>query len=162
MRPIAFGHVNSSRIPQISYQRIDQLDLLKQPETTCTRATLAQSVTLPEDAFKQWQTLAKESEFKAGKLAHKCGVSLRTLQRHFHSHYKMPLRDTLRHIRLTEAYSRLCGGERVKFVAYDLSYKQLSHFSRDFSIYFGVAPSLLNGKLDVLKRPNRESISSGI
>jgi AraC-like DNA-binding protein len=92
---------------------------------------------------QEWEALAKEVNFKPSELADACGVSLRTLQRHFRKQYKVTVSGWLRMFRLRQAYSRLKTGESVKGVAYDLGYKQLSHFSRDFKNCYGVAPRFL-------------------
>ena len=98
----------------------------------------------PEPAQNQrWETLAKTANYKANELAVLCGVSLRTLQRHFSKNYQVKISEWLRAMRLRQAYSQLTSGLSVKEVAFDLGYKQLSHFSRDFKGYYGVNPSLL-------------------
>lgn len=94
---------------------------------------------------QEWETLAQSSHYRANELASLCQVSLRTLQRHFRSEYGLTVSGWLREVRLREAYGRLIGGATVKEVAFDLGYKQLSHFSRDFKSYFGVSPSFLSG-----------------
>ena len=91
-----------------------------------------------------WRDLAVKSEFNASKLARLCGVSIRTLQRHFALNSGATISVWLRTIRMQEAYLRLMAGSRVKEVAYDLRFKQLSHFSREFKKIHGIAPSLLN------------------
>jgi AraC-like DNA-binding protein len=92
-----------------------------------------------------WKKLAFSAQFKANALADLCGVSLRTLQRYFSRHDVGTVSDWLQSIRLDEAYKRLKAGVRVKEVAYDLGYKQLSQFSRDFKNRYGIPPSSLNG-----------------
>lgn len=91
----------------------------------------------------KWELLAKTAGFKASELAVLCGVSLRTLQRHFSKNYQVKISDWLRGIRLRQAYKQLQAGFSVKEVAIDLGYKQLSHFSRDFKSFYGVRPSYL-------------------
>jgi AraC-like DNA-binding protein len=92
-----------------------------------------------------WKKLAFSAQFKGNALADLCGVSLRTLQRYFSRHGVGTVSDWLQSIRLDEAYKRLKEGIRVKEVAYDLGYKQLSQFSRDFKNRYGIPPSSLNG-----------------
>lgn len=93
---------------------------------------------MPEQS---WEKLAGEAGYRPCELAKICKVSLRTLQRHFRSQYGMTLGDWLRKLRLKTAYSRVTAGEPVKEIAYDLSFKQLSHFSRVFKQAYGVPPS---------------------
>ena len=94
-----------------------------------------------------WRNLAFAAQFKVNKLARLCGVSVRTLQRHFALNAGITITVWLQGIRLHEAYGRLKAGARVKKVAYDLGYKQLSHFSREFKSQHGITPSFLNGSL---------------
>lgn len=94
---------------------------------------------------QEWESLAQNAHYRAHELAALCQVSLRTLQRHFRAHYGLTVSKWIRDIRLREAYARLIKGAMVKEVAFDLGYKQLSHFSRDFKDYFGVSPSFLSG-----------------
>ncbi len=114
-------------------------------------------IELKEEGIVQgdiWKKLAFASQFKAEPLAQLCGVSIRTLQRYFAPNGSVSVTQWLQSIRLQEAYSRLKSGARVKEVAYDLGYKQLSHFSREFKKQYGISPSLLNGS----KRPSGERV----
>lgn len=88
-----------------------------------------------------WEQLANKAEFNPRKLAALCNVSLRTLQRHFTAHYKSSPGEWLRAYRMNAARERVCSGEPIKAVAYDLGFKQLSHFSKVFKDVFGVPPS---------------------
>jgi AraC-like DNA-binding protein len=98
------------------------------------------AVASPPREHTTWESLARAASFRATILARHCGVSLRTLERHFIKHYQITVTEFLRKLRLNLAYTRLKNGERIKSIAYDLAYKQLSHFSRDFKNYFGVPP----------------------
>lgn len=44
---------------------------------------------------------------------------------------------------MADAYERLQTGKSVKEVAFELGYKQHSHFSRDFKARYGVSPCFL-------------------
>lgn len=96
---------------------------------------------MPEQS---WESLAAQAGYRPGELARVCQTSLRTLQRHFRAQYNMTLGDWLRNLRMQTAYARITAGETVKEVAYDLSFKQLSHFSRVFKQAYGVPPSTLS------------------
>jgi AraC-like DNA-binding protein len=91
-----------------------------------------------------WETLAVHAKFCPHALASLCNVSLRTLQRRFDRTYGMPVGHWMRQLRLQQAYGRIAAGESVKCVAYDLHFKQLSHFSRVFKEAYGVAPTLVS------------------
>lgn len=88
-----------------------------------------------------WQRLARSAGYRAAKLAELAQVSLRTLQRHFRAQYAQTVSDWLTALRLREAEDRIRAGDRVKEVALDLGYKQLSHFSREFKRAHGQPPS---------------------
>ena len=96
-------------------------------------------------SVQEWEPLAQQAQYRAHELALLCQVSLRTLQRHFRLQYGLTVSGWLREVRLRKAYSGLVQGATVKEMAFDLGYKQLSHFSRDFKSYFGVSPSFLSG-----------------
>jgi AraC-like DNA-binding protein len=91
-----------------------------------------------------WEVLAVQAKFCPHALATLCNVSLRTLQRRFDRTYGMPVGHWMRQLRLARAYNRIASGESVKSVAYDLHFKQLSHFSRVFKEAYGVAPTLIS------------------
>lgn len=87
-----------------------------------------------------WERLAKQARYRPQELAELCGVSMRTLQRYFRTRYNQTVTDWLRESRLSEAMTHLKGCDSVKQVAFDLGYKQPSHFTRDFKKRFGVPP----------------------
>ena len=93
---------------------------------------------------KNWEELAGEANYCPRELARLCSVSLRTLQRRFAQNYAMTISDWMRNVRLAKAYTRVVAGEPIKAVAYDLGFKQLSHFSRVFKEVHGVAPSFVS------------------
>mgnify|MGYP001269886524 CR=1 FL=1 len=103
--------------------------------------------------FEQnWESLAAEANYRPRELASLCTVSLRTLQRHFSGRYGMTLGEWLRDLRINQAYERIKSGEQIKYVAYDLGFKQPSHFSRVFKKVHGVTPSTVAGKNHSLNR----------
>ena len=104
---------------------------------------------------QEWEPLAEKAQYRAHELAFLCQVSLRTLQRHFRDEYGLTVSGWLREVRLRRAYGGLIRGASVKEIAFDLGYKQLSHFSRDFKSYFGVSPSFLNGIPSVQEFPSQ-------
>ena len=90
-----------------------------------------------------WQSLAMTALFKPSAVADLCRVSPRTVQRYFKKSYGCTLGEWMRNYRLEIAYQKLIAGESIKCVAFDLGYKQLSHFSRDFKQRYGCAPKFL-------------------
>lgn len=95
------------------------------------------------DSAVSWEQLAKEAQFRPHALADVCGVSMRTLQRYFRAQYDQTVSDWLREVRLNEALNFLKACDSVKEVAFELGYKQPSHFTRDFKKRFGVPPRTL-------------------
>ena len=88
-------------------------------------------------------------QYRLPDLARVCHVSLRTLQRHFRKHYNKTLSEWVRELRLDRARALLTTAESVKYVAFELGYKQPSHFTRDFKDRFGVPPSTLRWPLSL-------------
>ena len=95
------------------------------------------------DSGLSWEQLAKNAQFRPHALAEVCGVSMRTLQRYFRAQYNQTVSDWLRELRLNEALNFLKACDSVKEVAFELGYKQPSHFTRDFKKRFGVPPRTL-------------------
>lgn len=100
-------------------------------------------VKLQQESGMSWEKLAKAAHYRPNLLAELCGVSMRTLQRYFRARYNQTVSDWLRELRLNEALASLKECESVKEVAFDLGYKQPSHFTRDFKRKFGVPPRAL-------------------
>ena len=92
---------------------------------------------LPLDA---WEVLAIRAKYSPRRLAALCQVSQRTIQRHFKANYNLTVCEWLNHLRLQRAHRRLLAGDRIKEVAFELGFKQLSHFSRVFKTRFGYPP----------------------
>jgi AraC-like DNA-binding protein len=90
---------------------------------------------------EEWTRLARTADFRAKQLAGVAGVSPRTLQRRFKAEYGITVSEWLKRIRLEEASERIQAGDRVKAVAMDLGFKQLSHFSREFKRAYGLPPT---------------------
>lgn len=95
-----------------------------------------------------WERLAREARYSPRELAHLCHISLRTLERHFKKNYRVTVTKWLKNLRLQAAYHKLLAGKSVKEVAFDLDYKQLSHFSRDFKVEFGLSPSAVHVRIE--------------
>ena len=104
--------------------------------------TSMMNVTNEANASHSWETLAFTCNFRISKLAEKCHVSVRTLQRHFRKNYDFTLREWLREVRLEKSRVMLPEARCVKTVAYDLGYKQPSHFTRDFKQRYGIPPKM--------------------
>lgn len=102
---------------------------------------------------REWYRLARSAAYRPVSLAATAGVSLRTLQRHFKSRYGITVSDWLKKVRMQEAAHRVRAGDRVKEIAIDLGYKQLSHFSREFKRKYGASPTRLPAAEEGPDRP---------
>jgi len=116
-----------------------------------------------------WENLAVQACYRPRLLAALCKVSPRTVQRHFKVRYRMTVGAWLSKLRLRHAYDRITAGELVKAVAYDLGFKQLSHFSRAFKQVHGVPPSLLTSRSRLklndyfcLSQPRADRLTVGV
>jgi AraC-like DNA-binding protein len=99
--------------------------------------------TTANDPLENWEGLAIKAQFRAAGMAKIIGVSLRTVQRHFRTNYELSVQEWLNSVRLDRALELLRQGERTKEVAFQLGFKQVSHFSREFKRRFGISPSEL-------------------
>ena len=90
-----------------------------------------------------WEELAEEAGYNAKKLAERCGISLRQLERFIPRATGKPPQQWLNYLRQQKAVELIASGLSVKEASFQLGYKQLSHFSREFKRFHGVAPSEL-------------------
>lgn len=79
--------------------------------------------------------------YRAPELAQWLGVSTRHLRRVFANQFGCSPAAWLREQRLQAACRLLLSGTPIKEVAFELGFRQVSHFSRDFRRYFGRSPS---------------------
>lgn len=90
---------------------------------------------------EQWETLAAASHYKAWELARLCNVSLRQLQREFRRQTGSSPQSWLDDRRIIASERLLLEGHPIKAVAFDLGYKQPSHFCRQFKERRQLTPS---------------------
>jgi AraC-like DNA-binding protein len=91
--------------------------------------------------IKNWPELAREASWSTSALAKRCGVSERTLRRHFFRQMGKCPREWLLDQRLHSALELLLAGSSVKLTAYRLGYKHPSNFGRQYKSRTGVHPS---------------------
>jgi AraC-like DNA-binding protein len=84
--------------------------------------------------------LAALAHYNARELAVLTGVSLRQLERFWKETFAESPQDWLNKVRIAEAKRMLLGGLDVKAVAYELGFKQTSHFCRLFKQHVGISP----------------------
>ncbi len=89
----------------------------------------------------QWPTLARSSQFLARNLARLCQISPRHLRRCFRERFGCSTQAWLDEQRMLAAGPLLREKQCVKIVAYELGFKQVSHFSREFKKFHGLTPT---------------------
>ena len=103
--------------------------------------------------------LSSDCAYNATALAARLGISIRQLQRLFARQLGCSPRAWLREDRKLTAHRLLLRAATIKEVALALSFRQESHFSRDFRSRFGYTPSSLqkSGGAHGLRQPPRQS-----
>jgi len=96
-----------------------------------------------------WQVNARASRYRAGALAMLIGVTPRHLQRVFRDRFGVTPQAWIDGYRLEQARDMLASGRPVKVVAFELEFRQLSHFSRKFKARFGCAPSTWSCRAEI-------------
>jgi AraC-like DNA-binding protein len=89
----------------------------------------------------QWHKWAWESGFSSAVLSKQLQVSPRQLQRYTRQLFGRSAQDWLDEQRLIAAAGVLKKHRSVKFAAYHVGFKQVSHFSREFKLHYGVTPT---------------------
>lgn len=93
------------------------------------------------DRIQNWPELAQLSDCNAAALSQRCGVSVRTLERHFCEKMGQPPKHWLAAQRQRRATQLLNQRLLLKEVAFQLGYKYPAHFTRDFKSHWGCSPS---------------------
>ena len=91
--------------------------------------------------LENYRQLAAAARYDARKFAKLQQVSVRQLQRDFKRIFGRTPQDWLNEQRIIVARNRLLEGAPVKQVAFEMGFKQSSHFSRHFKKYGLVTPS---------------------
>jgi AraC-like DNA-binding protein len=92
-------------------------------------------------SLDHWLALARESSFQAKALSKRLKICPRQLQRYTRHLFGRSPQHWLNEQRLVLAADCLQKEGRVKTVAFQLGFKQVSHFSREFRRFYGVAPT---------------------
>ncbi len=90
--------------------------------------------------------LARKARYRRSALAALLRVSVRTLDRYFQREYHQTAQEWLNGRRLLRANELLANGAPVKQAAFEVGFKQVSHFSRAFREQFGYPPSKVCAK----------------
>ena len=92
-------------------------------------------------SVEEWKGLAETAHFNARALAQLCGLSIRQLQRDFRRQFGSSPQHWLNEQRIATARELLLSGLSVKAVAFELGFKQPSHFCRQFKLSSRLTPS---------------------
>lgn len=109
------------------------------------------------------RALSADCGFNATTLAARLGISIRQLQRLFARQLGCSPRAWLREERMQAAHRLVQRASTIKEVALALSFRQESHFSRDFRSRFGYTPSTLQRSRaghDLCPAPPRQGVCS--
>lgn len=89
---------------------------------------------------QQWLQMARKTTFDAGLLANELKLSRRQLERSTQKLFGRSPQAWLDEERLVLATALLREHLSVKMVAFQLGFKQPSHFSRQFKLRYGFSP----------------------
>ena len=92
--------------------------------------------------IQNWPELARQAKWSASALAKQCGVSVRTLHRHFLQHTGKNTKIWLAEQRLQHAIELMRAGISIKAVSITLGYQHHSSFTRKFKQGRGICPTL--------------------
>jgi AraC-like DNA-binding protein len=93
------------------------------------------------DTVEQWRELARKSKYCAADMALELGISRRQLQRCIQVALGGNPHRWLMQERLAAAGESLKKLRSVKRVAFEYRFKQVSHFSREFKLCYGLSPA---------------------
>jgi AraC family transcriptional regulator of arabinose operon len=91
--------------------------------------------------IQNWPERAQQVKWSASALAKQCGVSERTLRRHFQKKMGKGPKNWLAEQRQRNARELLRDGSSIKEIATCLGYKQQTNFARQFKNQMGFCPS---------------------
>lgn len=87
-----------------------------------------------------WRNMAGATGYRAGRMAKEMNISRRQLQRYTQRFFGLSPQEWLNQERLLAAAALLKQYRCVKLVAFNLGFKQVSHFSREFKSHYGLCP----------------------
>jgi AraC-like DNA-binding protein len=93
------------------------------------------------EQIKNWPELARKTKWSTSAMAKQCGVSVRTLERHFHRTLRQTPSDWLAVERQKYAETLLSNRSSVKETASLIGYSHASTFARAFRKQTGRCPN---------------------
>ena len=106
--------------------------------------------------IQDWTPLARQAAWTVSKLAKLCGVSVRTLERHFLATQGQKPKVWLAAHRQKQAFELLRDGSSPKETASTLCYRYDNHFAREFKTQWGFCPTAAQANFNAIvqKRQN--------
>jgi AraC-like DNA-binding protein len=104
------------------------------------------------NSIRDWEGRAAIANYKVGLLAKLTGVSISRLERFFAETVGESPLDWMNRLRQMRGMALLKQGFSVKRTAYELGYRQSSHFSREFKRFHGIPPSEISQR-SIPQRP---------
>lgn len=92
--------------------------------------------------IQNWPELARQANWSVDTLAKKCGISVRTLHRHFLKKVGKNTKTWLAEQRQLHALELLHDGASIKETAFVLGYQHPTNFTRKYKIHWGICPSM--------------------
>jgi AraC-like DNA-binding protein len=89
----------------------------------------------------EWHRMAKQSGYRVNHLTQELKISRRQLQRYTRQAFGQSPQRWLDDQRLKYAAELLQQSGSVKAVSFELGFKQVSHFSREFKLFHGLPPT---------------------
>jgi len=102
---------------------------------------------LNTEDIDHWLQSARQCNYRADKLALREGISQRQLERYTQVLFALSPHAWLTMERMIFAKELLIKLDSIKDVAFALEYKRVSHFSREFKIYYEQTPTQYLKKL---------------
>ncbi len=93
------------------------------------------------NSVEAWLLLAKHCQFNTGEMSRRCQITIRQLERQCQKALGHSPQEWLNQQRMLAAQRLLLESDSIKSVAYELGYKQGSHFCREFKKYYQMTPS---------------------
>lgn len=105
--------------------------------------------------------IAADTGYNVNRIAERFDITVRQLQRNFKASLGRTPQDWLNEQRMKAAYRLLKNSESVKEVAFELGFKQVSHFCRAVKNTYGKTPSelkaVVQGESELRKVPGRQA-----
>jgi len=108
----------------------------------------------------KWHQMARQAGYKRDRLSALLEICPRQLQRVTLRVFGRSPQEWLDEQRLAAAAGLLRKHRSVKYVAFQLSFKQVSHFSREFKRHYGITPTAFL-QWDDRQRARRPNVRRG-